>query len=107
MKSLSDLAPRFSHLMAHRRRVPYGFLVALSVFVSGIQMSKAGSATWKLDPTSNDWNTAANWTPETVPDEATDVATFGASNVTSISVASSILSTVSSLVQEQAPTRSR
>jgi autotransporter-associated beta strand protein len=49
-------------------------------------MSMAGSATWKLDPTSNDWNTAANWTPETVPDEPTDVAAFGVSNITDVSI---------------------
>src|SRR5213593_3549620 len=47
----------------------------------------ADSATWKLNPTSNDWNTAANWSPETVPDENTDVATFEVSNITNISVA--------------------
>jgi len=27
----------------------------------------AGSATWELDPISGDWNTAANWTPNGVP----------------------------------------
>jgi len=46
----------------------------------------AGSATWNLNPTSNDWNTAANWTPETVPNDYTDVATFDISNVTNISL---------------------
>jgi autotransporter-associated beta strand protein len=50
----------------------------------------AGSATWKLDPQSNDWNTAANWMPETVPNGATDIATFDLSNVTDISIATSI-----------------
>lgn len=46
--------------------------------------AEAGSATWKLAPTSGDWNTAANWTPETVPDDSTDVATFGNSNSVAI-----------------------
>ena len=45
----------------------------------------AGSATWELNPTSGDWNTAVNWTPETVPNQA-DVATFGNSNATAISL---------------------
>jgi hypothetical protein len=27
----------------------------------------AGSATWNLNPTGGDWNTAANWTPATCP----------------------------------------
>src|SRR6266567_5884574 len=44
----------------------------------------AGSATWNLNPTSNDWNTATNWTPATVPNATTDIATFGASNTTSV-----------------------
>jgi autotransporter-associated beta strand protein len=45
-----------------------------------------GSATWNLNPTSGDWNTAANWTPETVPNGVSDTATFDASNVTGISL---------------------
>jgi autotransporter-associated beta strand protein len=46
----------------------------------------AGSATWNLSPTSNEWNTAANWTPNTVPNSPTDVATFGVSNTTRVSL---------------------
>ncbi|MBA2433585.1 MAG: hypothetical protein H0V54_00605, partial [Chthoniobacterales bacterium] len=46
----------------------------------------AGSATWKLNPTDNNWATAANWSPETVPDGATDVATFRVSNTNDITV---------------------
>jgi autotransporter-associated beta strand protein len=44
----------------------------------------AGSATWNLNPGSNNWNTATNWTPATVPNSTTDAATFGASNTTSV-----------------------
>jgi autotransporter-associated beta strand protein len=44
------------------------------------------SATWKMRPTSGDWNTAANWTPETVPNGPTDIATFDVSNTTDVSV---------------------
>ena len=50
----------------------------------------AGSATWNVNPTSGDWNTAANWTPETVPNGALDVATFGGSTRTTISLTSDI-----------------
>jgi hypothetical protein len=46
----------------------------------------AGSARWATKPTSGDWNTAANWTPQTVPNSETDVATFGKSNVTNLSI---------------------
>ena len=50
----------------------------------------AGSATWNLNPTSGDWNTAANWTPATVPNGLSDIATFEASNTTNISLSSSV-----------------
>ena len=40
----------------------------------------ADSATWSASPISNDWNTAANWTPNTVPNGPDDVATFGLSH---------------------------
>lgn len=46
----------------------------------------AGSATWNLNPTSADWNTAANWTPATVPNGANDTATFAISNTTALSL---------------------
>jgi autotransporter-associated beta strand protein len=46
----------------------------------------AESAAWNLDPTSRDWNTAANWTPATVPNGPNDTATFGVSNITAVTV---------------------
>src|SRR5215472_4992178 len=46
----------------------------------------ADSAQWKLNPTSGDWNTAANWTPMTVPNGPTDIATFALSNTTNVSI---------------------
>jgi hypothetical protein len=48
--------------------------------------SFAGSATWNLNPTSSDWNTATNWTPNTVPNGPADVATFAISNQTSVTL---------------------
>jgi autotransporter-associated beta strand protein len=42
----------------------------------------AASASWNSSPTSNDWDDPANWTPQTVPQEETDIATFNASTVT-------------------------
>ena len=62
-----------------------------SLLLLGIVASAfAGSATWNLDPSSNDWNTAANWTPATVPDGPTDVATFQSSNGTAITLSASV-----------------
>src|SRR5215831_7604364 len=49
-------------------------------------LAYAGSAQWNLNPTSGDWNTAANWTPMTVPNGPADIATFGLSNVTDVSI---------------------
>ena len=59
------------------------FLTLVFVFILDVN---AGSATWKLNPTSGDWNTANNWTPPTVPNGTDDVATFGSSNLTEISI---------------------
>ena len=52
--------------------------------------AQGGNATWKLDPPSGDWNTAANWTPETVPNGATDSAIFGISNRTAVTTSQSV-----------------
>src|SRR5689334_14013804 len=47
---------------------------------------RAGSATWNLDPTSNDWYTAVNWTPATIPNGISDIASFGTSSQTVIHI---------------------
>jgi hypothetical protein len=44
------------------------------------------SAQWDLDPISGDWNTAANWTPDGIPNGPADTATFGLSNTTDVSI---------------------
>jgi autotransporter-associated beta strand protein len=44
------------------------------------------SAQWDLDPISGDWNTAANWTPMSVPNGPADIATFDLSNTTDVSI---------------------
>ena len=62
--------------------------------------AQAGSATWKLNPVNSDWNTAANWTPETVPNERHDVATFGVSNITTITTTPAGGSLIDSVVFE-------
>jgi autotransporter-associated beta strand protein len=58
------------------------FVAAISVPNS----ARAGSATWDLNPGSGDWNTAANWTPTTVPHHLADTATFALSNTTDVSI---------------------
>jgi autotransporter-associated beta strand protein len=49
-------------------------------------LAYAGSAQWDLNPISGDWNTANNWTPMTVPNGPTDIATFDLSNTTNVSI---------------------
>jgi autotransporter-associated beta strand protein len=44
------------------------------------------SAQWHLDPISGDWNTAANWTPMGIPNGPADIATFGLSHTTNVSI---------------------
>src|SRR5262249_50236031 len=56
-----------------------------ALLLTAITTLHAGSASWILNPGSNDWNTAANWTPATVPNGPSDTATFGASNTTDVS----------------------
>src|SRR5437870_2437846 len=57
---------------------------AALLFLVAQRQSLAGSATWSNNPSSGDWNTAANWMPNTVPNGTSDIATFDASNVTDV-----------------------
>jgi hypothetical protein len=72
--------------------------VVLTLMLGALRAIYADSATWNLNPTSGDWNTAANWMPATVPNGPTDVATFSVSNQTSVSTSAD--TEVSSIVFE-------
>ncbi|MBA2585311.1 MAG: hypothetical protein H0U99_02365, partial [Chthoniobacterales bacterium] len=52
--------------------------------------SYGGSATWFAKPLSNDWNTATNWLPTTVPNSPAESAVFDASDRTAISLSDSV-----------------
>ena len=74
----------------YRRLLHSAFAVALlSLLLLALSatFSYAGSATWNLNPTSGDWHTAANWTPNTVPNGPGDIATFDVSTTTDITSA--------------------
>jgi len=60
--------------------------VLLLFLLAGGSTTFAGSATWKAAPATGDWNTAANWTPPTVPNSSADTATFATSNITGVSL---------------------
>jgi autotransporter-associated beta strand protein len=69
--------------------ITLAFLLAL-LFLLIAKSSHAGSATWKLDPTSGDWNSATNWMPATVPNGSADTATFALSTTTGVSLSAAI-----------------
>ena len=48
--------------------------------------AQAGSATWNQNPANGDWNTAANWTPRTIPNSLSAIATFATSSITDVSI---------------------
>ncbi len=56
---------------------------------AGLSAARAGSASWNLNPATGDWNTAANWSPATVPNGPADTATFNFSNQTALSLSAS------------------
>jgi autotransporter-associated beta strand protein len=60
-------------------------LLALCLFWT-VNALFAGSATWKSNPPTNNWNDARNWRPRTVPSGAGDTARFAVSDVTNVSL---------------------
>jgi autotransporter-associated beta strand protein len=62
------------------------FLLIPLFLLSEVTGAFAGSATWNLNPTNGEWDTASNWTPPTVPNGPNDRATFGVSNITGVHV---------------------
>ena len=66
-------------------------LALLALFCGSATIVSAGSATWQPAPATANWNTPTNWNPATVPNGASDVATFSVSNQTNVTVTSSII----------------
>ena len=73
------------HLSSH-----FGLLGLTALLCANAPLARAGSATWQQNPATGNWNTPANWTPATVPNGASDVATFASSNQTNVTVTSGI-----------------
>jgi autotransporter-associated beta strand protein len=74
-------------------------IAAALLFAAAQQQIVASSATWSANPTSGDWNTAENWMPATIPNGTSDIATFGQSAVTNLSINTTSVS-VDSIVYE-------
>jgi autotransporter-associated beta strand protein len=64
--------------------------IVLTLSFGTLSAVYADSATWSTNPISTDWNTAENWTPNTVPNGPDDIATFGFSGHTGVLVSTDI-----------------
>jgi autotransporter-associated beta strand protein len=65
-------------------------VIGSTLLLTFANSADAGSAEWNLNPTSDDWNTAANWTPATVPNGSSDIAIFALSNTTNVSISADV-----------------
>ena len=64
--------------------------MVLTLSLGALSTVYAGSATWRINPISNDWNTPSNWTPATVPNSPQDTASFGVSDTTEVNQSASV-----------------
>ena len=67
-----------------------GLLGLTALFCANAPLAPERGTTWQQDPATKNWNTPANWTPATVPNGSSDVATFATSTKTNVSVTSGI-----------------
>ena len=77
--------------------------IILTLSLGALNGIYADSATWSTNPISTDWNTAANWTPATVPNGPADIATFSTSSRSTVSL-SNVQIEVASLIFDTAAT---
>jgi autotransporter-associated beta strand protein len=83
-------------MRTHRYLRRAGLLGHLLLVCLALHAAYGGSATWSANPVNGDWNNAANWSPNTVPNGPNDIATFEASNKTDVTI--STVTEVSELV---------
>src|SRR5690349_13862706 len=62
------------------------YAILLTVSLGAVRAVHGDSATWSGNPTTGDWFTATNWTPNTIPNGPDDIATFDVSTITDITV---------------------
>jgi autotransporter-associated beta strand protein len=79
----SNRVPAISSVIIWIKR--FAFVIAATlIFLAAQRHCFAGSAAWGTNPLNGDWNTAANWTPNTVPNGPADMASFATSTVTQV-----------------------
>ena len=70
-----------------RPRLRRSILVVVTILISYLPgFARAESATWKQSPANGNWFNLGNWTPTTIPDGSTEIATFKTSNVTDVTL---------------------
>lgn len=73
--------------MKTKTNILYPVLGVLALACAAVSSTAiADSGTWLANPTNGDWNTAANWSSNSVPNGSSDIATFESSNETQISI---------------------
>jgi autotransporter-associated beta strand protein len=77
--------------------------IILTLSLGALSTIHADSATWNLHPTSGNWDTAANWTPATVPNGPADIATFSTTSRSTVSLVN-VQIEVASLIFDNAAT---
>jgi len=93
----------FEHAVSYPARTdqPRILLAGLVVFLASISSTFGGSASWA--DTGSDWNTTTHWGPNTIPNGASDVATFNfANSFTAVGISAD--TTVSEIVFSAAAT---
>ena len=60
--------------------------IVLTLALCALNAVYADSAIWNPHPISGDWDTAANWTPATVPNGPADIATFSTTSRSTVSL---------------------
>jgi autotransporter-associated beta strand protein len=65
--------------------------MVLTLSLHALSVVYAGSATWNPHPTSNDWNTSTNWTPQTVPNDPAAIASFTISSKKVVSISANTI----------------
>jgi autotransporter-associated beta strand protein len=73
--------------MKTKTNIFYPVLAVLALAYCAVSSTaQADSGTWLANPTNGDWNTAANWSSNSVPNGSSDIATFDFSNETHVSI---------------------
>jgi autotransporter-associated beta strand protein len=81
-------ASRYRRTAPQKLRAQSFLLIVAMVLLmlSARSTTFAASGTWDLSPGSGDWNTGTNWSSATVPNGASDIATFDISNTTAVGI---------------------